>query len=52
MIYGLNIIPMIFKSYERLSLGNYKTIMLGTIFHKLYDSLFLKNQSMDRIERG
>ena len=51
MIYGLNIIPMIFKSYERLSLGNYKTIMLGTIFHKLYDS-FLKNQSMDRIERG
>ena len=33
-----NIIQMIFKSGERNSMGNYRTIMLGTIFGKLYGS--------------
>ena len=38
----INIIQMIFKSDERSSLGNYRTIMLGTIFGKLYGSVLEK----------
>jgi hypothetical protein len=32
---------MIFKSSERTTLGIYKIIMLGTMFGKLYNSIFL-----------
>ena len=32
----INIIQMIFKSSERRCPGNYRTIMLGTIFGMLY----------------
>ena len=39
----INIIQMIFKSSERAPLGNYRTIMLETIFGKLYRSNLEKN---------
>ena len=32
----INMIQLIFKFGERLCLGNYKTVMLGTLFGKLY----------------
>ena len=50
----INIIQMIFKSRERCSPGNYRTIMLGTIFGKLYGSVLEeeKNESMGGIERS
>ena len=34
-LWTTNILQMIFKSNERITLANYKTIMLGTIFGKL-----------------
>ena len=40
-----NIIQMIFKFGERCSPGNYRTIMLGTIFGKIYGIVLEKTIS-------
>ena len=41
-LWTINIIQFTFKSGERTTLGNYKLIMLGTIFGKLYGSVLEK----------